>query len=60
MPVLPRLELTVRLDGDYATVTCFSPSGSLAGAMTRQGDTYAITLEQVPLYGIVLLEGPNA
>jgi hypothetical protein len=56
VPVLPRLELSVRLDGDYDSIECHSPCGSLRGTMTRTGDRYAITLTDVPLYGIVLLE----
>ncbi|MBA2468274.1 MAG: hypothetical protein H0V37_02580, partial [Chloroflexia bacterium] len=60
VPVLPELEFTVRLDGDFDSVRCFSPVGELAGSMARDGDQYRVTLENVPLYGIVLLEGSNA
>lgn len=60
VPVLPTLELTVRLDGDFGAVSCFSPGGPLAGSMSRDGDQYHVTLENVPLYGIVLLEGAVA
>ncbi|MDQ3657755.1 MAG: hypothetical protein M3457_22105 [Chloroflexota bacterium] len=60
VPVLSTLEFTVRLDGDFGTVSCFSPGGLLAGSMSRDGDQYRIMLENVPLYGIVLLEGSNA
>ncbi|MBA2247989.1 MAG: hypothetical protein H0W23_07665, partial [Chloroflexia bacterium] len=60
VPMLPSLAFTVHLDGDFDTVTCFSPGESLGGSMTRDGDTYRIALENVPLYGIVLLERSNA
>lgn len=59
-PILPALEVTVRLEGTYESVAPFSPSGDLAATMTRDRDRYRIRLERVPLYGIVLLEGTGA
>jgi hypothetical protein len=56
VPILPRLECTVRLDGDFASIKLFSPGDLLGGSMRREGNLYHITLENVPLYGIVLLE----
>jgi hypothetical protein len=60
VPVLPKLELSVRLDGDYKSISCHSPDNTLRGAMTRRGDRYAITLNDASLYGIVLLEGSTS
>jgi hypothetical protein len=60
VPPLPTLELSVRLDGDYTSISCHSPCELLRGTMTRRGDRYAITLTDVPLYGIVLLEGTTS
>jgi hypothetical protein len=57
VPELPELNFSIRLDGEFDAVSCYSPDGSLIGRMTREGDTYRIWLEDVPLYGIVLLEG---
>jgi hypothetical protein len=56
VPVLPSLELTVRLDGDFASLRCVSPDASLTGSMRRDGDRYRISLANVPLYGIAVLE----
>jgi hypothetical protein len=57
VPVLVALEFTVRLDGEFDTLTCYTPSGPMSGTLTREGDRYRIALQQVPLYSIVLLTG---
>jgi len=56
VPILPTLDMVVRLDGDYDGVEFFSPGGELHGSMSRTGDRYRITMQNVPLYGIVYLK----
>jgi hypothetical protein len=56
VPILPRLELTVRLDGDFGSISTFPPVGQMTGSMRRDGDRYHVMLQEVPLYGITLLE----
>ena len=50
VPPLPRLELSVRLPFTPSRATAFSPGGELKATL---GDR--LVLEDVPLYGIVLL-----
>jgi hypothetical protein len=50
VPPLPRLELDVRLPFTPTSATAFSPGGALSATL---GDR--LVLEDVPLYGIVLL-----
>jgi hypothetical protein len=59
VPVLPGLKLSVRLDGSFDSLICFSPEGCLTGSMHRIGDRYELALQQLPMYGIVLLEGSS-
>lgn len=61
VPVLDALTFTLRLDGEFGGATCHAPGGDLAGALSREGDRYRISLERVPLYGIVeLRDGTEA
>jgi hypothetical protein len=52
VPPLERLELTVRLPETFTRAQAFSPAGDLRVTM---GDGHRLVLEDVPLYGVVLL-----
>lgn len=56
VPILPALDMVVRLDGDYDAVQFFSPGRELHGSMSQEGDRYHITMRNLPLYGIVFLK----
>ena len=53
VPILPRLELSVRLPQAFASAEAVSPGG-LRAAMTVDGTTHRLVLENVPLYGVVV------
>jgi hypothetical protein len=55
VPPLDRLELAIRLPGRFATAEALSPSGQLRAALTVSGETHRLVLEDVPLYGVVVL-----
>jgi hypothetical protein len=59
VPTLPTLEFAVRLDGAFDAASFFSPGELLHGSMSRDGNRFHITLRNLPLYGIVLLEESN-
>ncbi len=56
VPVLPDLELTVRLPSAYRTATAYSPEGSLRVSLTTEDVLHHLALSDVSLYGVVLLE----
>ena len=56
-PVLPELALDLRLPPGFETATAHSPGGEMTVDLRRDGDTYRLTLRDVPLYGVVLLQG---
>jgi len=55
VPVLERLELTIRLPSVFARAEAVSPGGGLRAALTVNGLTHRLVLEDVPLYGVVVL-----
>jgi hypothetical protein len=55
VPPLDRLELAIRLPETFATAEAISPDGDLQAALKVSGGTHTLTLEAVPLYGIVVL-----
>jgi hypothetical protein len=57
VPVLPDLTLEVRLARPFRQATALSPDGALTASMTANGPMHRITLRNVPLYGVVLLQG---
>jgi hypothetical protein len=58
VPPLPELALDVRLPREFVRATAFSPTGRPAVALEVEGDTHRLRLAEVPLYVVVLLEGP--
>jgi hypothetical protein len=55
VPPLDRLELAIRLPEAFSTAEAISPDGALRAALDVSGKTHRLTLEAVPLYGVVLL-----
>jgi hypothetical protein len=55
VPILPRLELSIRLAETFTTVEAISPAGDLQASMAVADTVHHLMLESVPLYGIVLL-----
>jgi hypothetical protein len=58
VPLLPRLELAVRLAASYGRATAHSPGGDLSASVRAEDGRHRLVLEDVPLYGIVLLADP--
>ena len=55
VPVLPDLQLRVRLPAGFRQATCFSADRALEAKLTREGEDYVVALRNVSLYGVVLL-----
>jgi hypothetical protein len=55
VPPLPRLELELRLPRSFARAIGFSPGGDLDASLDTAEGIHRITLQNVPLYAIVLL-----
>jgi hypothetical protein len=59
VPVLPKLEMDIRIQGDFRMAKVFSPVGEVELTQTRKNEFYHITLRNVPVYTVVLLQGKN-
>jgi hypothetical protein len=57
VPVIPELTLDVRLVRPFRQAKALSPDGSLQVSMEKVGSVHRLTLRDVPLYGVVLLQG---
>jgi hypothetical protein len=57
--VLPKLEMDIRIDGDFRMAKVFSPVGEVELTQNRKNETYHLTLRNVPVYCVVLLQGKN-
>jgi hypothetical protein len=55
VPPLPRLELSLRLPETFTRADAFSPAGDLEVSLEADGGWHRLVLENVPLYGVVLL-----
>jgi hypothetical protein len=55
VPPLALLELSVRLPETFSRVRAVSPGGDLRAALAADDGVHRLTLEDVPLYGIVVL-----
>jgi hypothetical protein len=55
VPALPRLELAIRLPQTFSSAVAVSPGGGLRAGLTVDGLTHRLVLEDVPLYGVVVL-----
>jgi hypothetical protein len=55
VPRLERLELSIRLPQAFSTVEAISPDGGLRAALSTDGTVHRIVLEDVALYGVVVL-----
>jgi hypothetical protein len=53
---LAELELALRLPAAFSRATAVSPGGDLRASLTVDGAVHRLRLEDVPLYGVVLLE----
>jgi hypothetical protein len=56
VPVLAELSLDVRLPEAYRRASAYSPGGRLQASVTLDGERHRLTLRDLPLYGVVLLE----
>jgi hypothetical protein len=59
VPVLPRLDLEIRLGRPFRMARAFSPTGDVGARLTfsrERREMHRIELENVPLYFIVLLQ----
>jgi hypothetical protein len=56
VPVLDRLEVTVRLPQSYRMAKAFSPEGTLEASVKARGELHHLELRNVPLYSVVLLQ----
>jgi hypothetical protein len=56
VPILPELELDIRIDGDYRVAKVFSPTGQVELAHHRKSDVYHLRLRNVHVYCVVLLQ----
>jgi hypothetical protein len=57
VPALPSLELELRLPQEFSRATAFSPSSTLGASLTSDGELHRLSLTDVPVYGVVLLDG---
>jgi hypothetical protein len=55
VPVLPELELAVRLPGTFGKVSFHSPDGSLSGELQTNGAWHLLRLRNVPICSVALL-----
>jgi hypothetical protein len=55
VPPLAELTLELRIGERFSRATAFSPTGTLSASLEGEGP-YRLTLRDVPIYGIVLLE----
>lgn len=58
VPPLDNLQVTICLPERFDRIQCFDPEGQLSGEMIGEGELYTLSLRDVPLYSIVLLENP--
>jgi hypothetical protein len=56
VPPLDTLEMTIRLPEHFDHIQCFDPAGKMTGTVSREGDLHTLSLSDVPLYGVVLLQ----
>jgi hypothetical protein len=60
VPVLPHLQIDLRLGKPFRMATAFSPTGSLRARLSFSREVremHRLDLEDVPLYSVVLLQG---
>jgi hypothetical protein len=55
VPVLESMRLSIRLAQELTGCRALTPGGEVPSTMSRTGDTYSITVEQVPLYAVIQL-----
>jgi hypothetical protein len=55
-PLLPELSVELRLPRQFGSVSLHSPRGEMSGSLESQGLLHRISLRNVPLYGVALLE----
>jgi hypothetical protein len=55
--VLPQLAIEVRLPTMYGSARAVSPDGRLGAQLESEGGFHRLTLSNLSLYGIVVLEG---
>jgi hypothetical protein len=56
VPRLDTLEMTIRLPEQFDHIQCFDPAGKMTGTVSREGDQHTLSLSDVPLYSVVLLQ----
>jgi hypothetical protein len=55
VPLLPELELELRLPANFRNVEVYSPGGELTATLQASGPVHRLSLRAVPLYSILLL-----
>jgi hypothetical protein len=57
LPDLPELELELRLPAQFGNVDVYSPAGELFASLQVSGQVHRLSLQDLPLYSILLLHG---
>ena len=57
VPVLPQLELDIRLPRPFRMAKAFSPTGNLQVSMNASKEIHRLQLWDVPIYSVILLQG---
>ncbi|RPI31288.1 MAG: hypothetical protein EHM70_11830 [Chloroflexota bacterium] len=59
VPVLPLLDIDIRVQGDFRMAKVFSPTGEVELTDTTKNGVHHLQLRNVPVYCVVLLQGKN-
>lgn len=59
VPVLPELNLEIRIQGDFRMAKAYSPIGEVGLVQSRKNEVYHLKLRNVPVYCVILLQGKN-
>ncbi len=57
VPVLPRLEIDIRLPSPFRMARVFSPAAGVEVSHSSKGEIHHLELRNVPVYCVVLLQG---
>jgi hypothetical protein len=57
LPDLPELELELRLPAQFGKMEVYSPAGALSASLQVSGQVHRLSLQDLPLYSILLLHG---
>jgi hypothetical protein len=57
LPDLPELELELRLPAQFGNMEVYIPAGALSASLQVSGQVHRLSLQDLPLYSILLLHG---